>query len=80
MKYYPTEKMWSDVLTKPLQGEKFRKMRLMRMNCPEDYYEMPSNNLYSGNESTNNHDQQKKKMMTKPTRLAMPSQECVGVK
>ena len=50
----------------------------MLMNSPEDYYEIPSNNLYPGNERTNNHDQQKQKMTTKPTRLVVPSQECVG--
>ena len=44
VKYCPTEKMWSDVLTKPLQGEKIRKIRSMLTNCPEDYYEIPSNN------------------------------------
>ena len=46
VKYCPSEKMWSDVLTKPLHGEKFRKMRSMLMKCSEHYYEIPSNNLY----------------------------------
>ncbi len=31
--------MWADVLTKPLQGAKFRLMRAFLMNCPIDYYE-----------------------------------------
>ena len=31
------EKGEVEVLTKPLQGEKFRKMRSMLMNSPEDY-------------------------------------------
>ena len=39
VKYCPTEKMWSDVLTKPLQGQAFRAMRSQLMNCPEDYHE-----------------------------------------
>ena len=29
--------MWSDVLTKPLQGTEFRKMRTQLMNCAMDY-------------------------------------------
>ena len=37
--YCPTELMWADVLTKPLQGAKFRLMRAFLMNCPIDYHE-----------------------------------------
>jgi hypothetical protein len=33
----PTDKMWSDVLTKPKQGKGFRVDRAMLMNCDEDY-------------------------------------------
>ena len=29
--------MWEDVLTKPLQGKAFRKMRAQLMNCAVDY-------------------------------------------
>jgi len=29
--------MWADVLTKPLQGQKFRDMRAFLQNCPRDY-------------------------------------------
>ena len=39
LKYCPTDTMWADVLTKPLQGLKFRQMRAVLMNCPLDYYE-----------------------------------------
>ena len=35
--YCPTEKMWADVLTKPLQRTTFKEMRAMLMNCPMDY-------------------------------------------
>ena len=42
MKYCPTEEMWADVLTKPLQGSKFRLMRSFLMNCPLDYSETDS--------------------------------------
>ncbi len=33
--------MWADILTKPLQGAKFRLMRAFLMNCPIDYSEDP---------------------------------------
>jgi hypothetical protein len=40
--------MWADVLTKPLQGSKFRQMWAFLMNCPIDYTEdiqfVPSDN------------------------------------
>ncbi len=39
LKYCPTDQMWADVLTKPLQGQKFREMRSFLMNCPLDYSE-----------------------------------------
>ena len=35
--YCPTEKMWADVLTKPLQRTTFKEMRAMLMNFPVDY-------------------------------------------
>ena len=33
----PAGVMWSDVLTKPLQGTEFRKMRAQLMNCAMEY-------------------------------------------
>ena len=33
----PTEVVWADILTKPLQGKAFREMRAVLMNCPVDY-------------------------------------------
>ncbi len=36
-KFCPTDEMWADVLTKPLQGQKFRDMRAFFQNCPVDY-------------------------------------------
>ena len=41
LKYCPTDNMWADVLTKPLQGSKFSKMRAFLMNCAIDYSEEP---------------------------------------
>ena len=32
VEYFPTEKMWADVVTKPLQGNAFRETRAMSMN------------------------------------------------
>ena len=39
LQYCPTKHMWADVLTKPLQGAKFRLMRSFLMNCSIDYSE-----------------------------------------
>ena len=35
--YCPTEKIWADVFTKPLQGTEFKEMRYMLINFPVDY-------------------------------------------
>ena len=37
VKFCPTNEMWADVLTKLLQGQKFRDMRAFLQNCPWDY-------------------------------------------
>ncbi len=37
VKFCPTNQMWADVLTKPLQGQKFRDMPAFLQNCPRDY-------------------------------------------
>ena len=37
LRYCPTDVMWADVLTKPLQGQKFRDMRAFLQNCSRDY-------------------------------------------
>ena len=35
--YCPTDSMWADVLTKPLQGQKFRDMRAFLQKCSPGY-------------------------------------------
>jgi hypothetical protein len=37
IKYCPTDEMWADINTKPLQGTKFYRMRAVLMNVPVDY-------------------------------------------
>ncbi len=37
----PTEEMWADVMTKPLQGTAFRVMRAELMNCLTNYEDPP---------------------------------------
>jgi hypothetical protein len=37
VKFCPTNKMWADVLTKLLQGQKFRDMQAILQNCSQDY-------------------------------------------
>ena len=44
LRYCPTELMWADILTKPLQGAKFRLLRALLMNCQVDYCEEPTFN------------------------------------
>ena len=43
--YCPTEEMWADVLTKPLQGKAFREMRSKLMNMPVDYVDPPAQKI-----------------------------------
>jgi len=37
VKFCPTDEMWADVLTKLLQGQKFRDMRAFLQKRPQDY-------------------------------------------
>ena len=80
LQYCPTEKMWADVLTKPLQGEKFRCMRAFLMNCPIDYYEDPVISTTKSNRqltSTTSPDSSMKKRSLRPT---TSSRGCVETK
>ena len=81
----PTESMWADIMTKPLQGMPFKVQRSKLMNCAVDYSEE--------DEPTKSREQQEKKakQLPKPSNkqktlagrrhslhLGKPSQECVG--
>ena len=48
IKYCPTEQMWSDELTKPLQAQQFRLIRVIKMNWPMDYNETDNQDTTSG--------------------------------
>jgi len=37
----PSEEMWADIMTKPLQGTAFRVMRAELMNCDVNYEDTP---------------------------------------
>jgi hypothetical protein len=37
LNHCPTDVMWADVLTKLLQGQEFRDMRVFLQNCSWDY-------------------------------------------
>jgi hypothetical protein len=37
VRYCPADVMWADVLTKPLQGQKFRDMHAFLLNCSRNY-------------------------------------------
>jgi hypothetical protein len=37
VKFCPADGVWADVLTKPLQGQKFRDMQAFLQNFPRDY-------------------------------------------
>ncbi len=37
VKFCPSDQMWADILTKLLQGQKFRDMWAFLQNCPQDY-------------------------------------------
>ena len=73
IQYCLTERMWSDILTKPLQGQQFRKMKSMVMNCPMDYEDSNYSNkselmMYQNNPETSSQecverDEEKMRMM-----------------
>jgi hypothetical protein len=65
--YCLTDVMWADVLTKPLQGQKFRDMRAFLQNCPWDYDDDIELNI----------DQLARKLMNQQVKTVALSRECV---
>ena len=59
--------MWADVLTKPLQGQKFRDMRAFLQNCPRDY----------DDDVELQTDQLARKSMNQQAKTVASSRECV---
>ena len=59
--------MWADVLTKPLQGQKFRDMQAFLQNCPRDYDDDIELNI----------DQLARKSMNQQVKTVASSRECV---
>jgi len=68
MRYCPTDVMWADVLTKPLQGQKFRDMRAFLQNCPRDY----------DDDVELQTDQLAQRSMNQQVKTVASSRECVG--
>jgi hypothetical protein len=64
----PTENMWLDVLTKPLQGMAFEKMRAALMNCSVNYEEDEESKVSCATEP----------VAGRGRRPSQPPQECVG--
>jgi hypothetical protein len=68
VRYCPTDVMWADVLTKPLQGQKFRDMRAFLQNCSRSYdddIELQTDKLA-------------RKSMKPQVKTVASSRECVG--
>jgi hypothetical protein len=68
VRYCPTDVMWADVLTKPLQGQKFRDMRAFLQNCSRSYdddIELQTDELA-------------RKSMKPQVKTVASSRECVG--
>jgi hypothetical protein len=68
MRYCLTDVMWADVLTKPLQGQKFRDMRAFLQNCPRDY----------DDDVELQTDQLAQRSMNQQVKTVASSRECVG--
>ena len=72
----PTEDMWADGQSKPLQGKLFRRMRAKLMNCPEDYSEEGRDTISTaGGENKEN---AKQSLSTRVSKTVRRPQECVG--
>ncbi len=86
VKFCPTDDMWADVLTKPLQGQKFRDMRGFLQNRPRDHNNdtefkllMKPQDVASSRECVDEHAKLKAKMKTKQSSQPRnPSPTCVS--
>ncbi len=67
LRYCPTDVIWADVLTKPLEGQKFRDMRAFLQNCPRDY----------DDDIVLNTDQLARKSMNQQVKTVASLRECV---
>jgi hypothetical protein len=68
VQYCPTDVMWADVLTKPLQGQKFRDLRAFLQNCSRSYddeFELQTDKLAQ-------------KLLKPQVKTVASLQECVG--
>jgi len=68
LRYCPTDVMWVDVLTKPLQGQKFRDMQAFLQNCPQDY----------DDDIELQTDQLARRSMNQQVKTVASSRDCVG--
>ena len=82
VKFCPTNDVWADVLTKPLQGQKFRDTRGFLQNCPRDYDDdtefqllMKPQDVASSRECVDEHAKIKTKLSSQPRN---PSPTCVS--
>jgi hypothetical protein len=66
--YCPTDVMWAEVLTKPLQGQKFRDMRGLLQNCSRD----------SNDGIELQTDELSQRLMNQHVKTVASPEECVG--
>jgi hypothetical protein len=66
--YCPTDVMWADILTKPLQEQKFRDMRAFLQNCSWDY----------NNNAELHTDKLARRSMNQRVKTVASTRECVG--
>ncbi len=68
MRYCPTDVTWADVLTKPLQGQKFRDMCAFLQNCSRSY----------DDDTELQTDKLARKSLKPQVKTVASSRECVG--
>jgi hypothetical protein len=68
LRYCPTDVMWADVLTEPLQGQKIRDMRAFLQNCSRDYDDNAERRT----------DELTRRLMNRQVKTVASPRECVG--